>query len=90
MNTNEIANIIDGYGRLTRAVEKAVDADKSLVDEADQWVAHLFWAADIQSLEVNVVDQTLIGFGTVWTVQTGGSHEQVNFTIPLETLRKFL
>lgn len=90
MDANEIATILDGYDRIANAIEKAIDADKNLVDEADRWVAHLFWSCDIQNLEVNNVDQTIFGYGTVWTVQTGGSHEQLNFTIPLETLRKYL
>lgn len=90
MNAEEIANIIDGYDRLTQAAENAIRADKSLVDEDDRWLAHLVWAADLEGLYVNVVDQILIGYAYVWTVQTGGSNEQVHFTIPLETLRKFL
>lgn len=90
MNATEISNTLDGYYRIIQAIEKAIDTDKSLVDEDDRWVAHLFWSCDIQSLEVNVIDQTIFGYGTVWTMQTGGSHEHVNFTIPLETLQKFL
>ena len=89
MKTDEIANIIDGYDRLTLAVINALDADKTLIDEADRWLPRP-WACDIASLEVNLSDQTLFGYGSVWTMQTGGSTEQVNFTIPLETLRKFL
>ena len=90
MKTEEIANIIDGYDRLTQAVEKAIRADKSLVDENDRWVAHLIWASDIEGLHVNDIDQTLIGYAYVWTVQTGGSMEQAHFTIPLDTLRQWL
>lgn len=89
MDASEISNIVEGHYRLSRAIEEALAADKTLIDESDRWLPRL-WYSDIQSLEVNFTDQTIIGYGDVYTMQTGGSTEQVNFTIPLETLQKYL
>lgn len=89
MKTEDIVSAIEGYDRLTHAVVSALKSDKTLIDEADRWLPSL-WASDIASLDVNLSDQTLIGHGMVWTMQTGGSTEIVGFTIPLDTLRKFL
>lgn len=88
MKTDEIANIIDGYARLTRAVE-AVLEDKSFIDENDRWLPRM-WSSDIDHMDVNTSDQTLVGVGTVYTMQTGGSTEYVHFIIPLDTLRQWL
>jgi len=88
MDADQINDARDDHERICNAIEKAIDADRTLVEEIDRWVAHLIDSGEIRNYEA--VGNMLYGHAQVWTQQTGGSHEYPHFKIPLDTLNKFL
>lgn len=85
MNERMINSISDAYAEVCEAIAKAIRDDHSL----SEWPCHLIYSGDdIQSLSCSSGKVT--GHAKVWTNTTGGSNEYPNFTIPLDTLNKYL
>jgi hypothetical protein len=89
VNADEINRIQEQHEKITEAIARAIKEDKNLVLESDRWVAHLIWAGDIQFYSATATDR-VVGHASVYTQMTGGSWEQAEFDIPLDTLNKFL
>lgn len=90
MNAEEIDMIAEKYEQITSAIERAIEDNRDLVDKGDRWLARLISSGDIKDFSTNVAGTLLYGSANVWTVQTGGSNERVEFTIPLDTLNEYL
>lgn len=89
MEGNTIDDILNGYAKIAQAAQDALSADKNLIHEDDRWLP-LPWSNDFNHLEMNHDNTVLLGSATVWTMQTGGSSEWMEFSIPLDTLNEFL
>lgn len=88
MDADQINDALDTHERICTAIEKAIDADGTLVHESDRWLTHLIGSGDVCNYVAT--DTAVYGHAKVWTLQTGGSTEFADFTIPLDTLNKFL
>lgn len=89
MNAQEIDDIAEGWSKLTDAIVKALKADKTLIDKGDRWLPTPD-AYDIHYIEASIYGDRINGTASVYTMQTGGSTEHLEFTIPLDTLNKYL
>lgn len=84
-----IAETLEAYERIAEACEKAIDENKNLIDEADRWLPNP-WTWDFNYLHASEDGEYIYGSASVWTNQTGGSNEEVEFRIPIATINRFL
>ena len=89
MDANAIDDILEGYFKIAQACEGAIKEDHSLIAEEYRWLPSP-WASDFTNLEMSMNGTYLSGTAEVWTNQTGGSNEYLEFYIPIETLNKYL
>lgn len=89
MNAQEIDDIAEGWSKLTTAAVRAIKENKDFIEDGYRWLPAPS-ANDIHYIEASVYGDRINGTASVYTMQTGGSTETFDFTIPLDTLNKYL
>lgn len=75
---SDYGEIIEQYDALRERSAQAIKDDKSLMGD-DAWLPRPY-AGDIEYM--TATEEGLVVQGKVWTMQTGGSSEHFEFTIP--------